>query len=61
MPRVHWDTAAFFRKAWKKGVLVVRNSILLFYHFCCSFSGRLAFRGKKTKNRLLSEYSSELG
>lgn len=43
---VHWDTAAFFSK---RRVLVVRNSILLFYHFCCSFSGRPAFGGKKTK------------
>lgn len=54
----------FFRKGCKRGVLV-RNSILLFYHFCCSFSGTLAFRKKKKKNGLLSkysqQYSSELG
>lgn len=52
MASVHWDTAAFFRKGWRRGVLVVRNSILLFYHFCCSFSGRLAFREKKKKASL---------
>lgn len=49
MASVHWDTAAFFRKGWKGGVLPVRNSILLFCPFCWSFSGRLAFRGEKKK------------